>query len=277
MEVTELLVKSGADITEINTVRKRLSAVKGGRFANYCSPASVYSVVLSDVIGDRLDTIASGPAYPDSSTVQEAMSVITKYNLNLKPSILKGLKQETPKELSNVETVITGNITGLCESAAIKAKSLGYEPIILSTSLESEAKEVARILSSIAIQAKETIKYSLKPPCAIIFGGETTVKVEGNGLGGRNQELAMVAAKYLDGKEDILLFSLGSDGTDGPTDAAGGMVDGATYEKFKKLGLDYDSFLQNNDSYRALQAVGGLIKTGATGTNVNDLMLALCK
>ena len=276
-EVTGALLKCGANIVEINTIRKHLSDVKGGRFASICAPAKVYSIVLSDVIGDRLDSIASGPAYPDSSTVEEAQNIIKKYNLLFNEAILKALTRETPKELSNVETVITGSVSELCKAVAENAKSLGYTPFILTSTLECEASEAGKFISSIAREVRCKNPYGIKTPCAVIAGGETTVKIKGTGLGGRNQEIALTAAKGIAGMKETLIFSLGSDGTDGPTDAAGGMVDGETLEKLKGMGLDLDEILNNNDSYHGLKAVDGLIMTGATGTNVNDVMVVLCK
>ena len=276
-EVTGALLKCGADIVEMNAIRKHLSEVKGGRFASLCAPAKVYSIVLSDVIGDRLDSIASGPAYPDSSTVKEVQDIIKKYKLEFKESIQKALNKETPKMLSNVETVITGSVSELCLAAAESAKNLGYTPYILSSTLECEAGEAGKFISSIAREVRRGSLYGIKPPCAVIVGGETTVKVKGNGLGGRNQELALTAAKGIVGLKDTLIFSFGSDGTDGPTDAAGGMVDGETLEKLSGLGLDIEEILNNNDSYHGLKAAGGLIITGATGTNVNDVAIILSK
>ena len=276
-EVTGALLKCGANIVEINTIRKHLSDVKGGRFASICAPAKVYSIVLSDVIGDRLDSIASGPAYPDSSTVEETQNIIKKYNLLFNEAILKALTRETPKALNNVETVITGSVSELCKAVAVNAKSLGYTPFILTSTLECEASEAGKFISSIAREVRCKNPYGIKAPCAVIAGGETTVKIKGTGLGGRNQEIALTAAKGIAGMKETLIFSLGSDGTDGPTDAAGGMVDGETLEKLKGMGLDLDEILNNNDSYHGLKAVDGLIMTGATGTNVNDVMVVLCK
>lgn len=276
-EVTDTLLKCGASIVEINTIRKHLSEVKGGRFASLCAPAKVFSIVLSDVIGDYLDTIASGPAYPDQSTVEDAMDIIKKYQLTFKEPILKALSKETPKTLDNIETVITGNVSQLCKAAADTAKKLGYTPFILTTTLECEAREAGHFLSAIAREIMMENGYGINPPCAIIVGGETTVKIKGTGLGGRNQELALAAAKGIAGLKNVLIFSFGSDGTDGPTDAAGGMVDGDTLEKLSAQTLNIDQILNNNDSYHGLEAVGGLIKTGATGTNVNDLTIILCK
>ncbi len=275
--VTGDLLKSGADIIEINTIRKRLSDVKGGKFAALCAPAQVYSIVLSDVIGDRLDSIASGPAYPDSSTAEEALDIVKKYNLQFNEALMNALRKETPKALDNVETVITGSVSELCRAVAENAEKLGYTPYILSSTLECEAKEAGKFISSMAREVRNGNLYGINPPCALITGGETTVKIQGNGLGGRNQELALTAAKGIAGLENTLIFSLGSDGTDGPTDAAGGMVDGKTVEKLSKLGMDCDKILDNNDSYHGLKAVDGLIMTGATGTNVNDVMVVLCR
>lgn len=276
-KVTGDLLKCGANIVEMNIIRKHLSDVKGGKFASLCSPAKVYSIVLSDVIGDRLDSIASGPAYPDSSTVEEALGIINKYNLKFNSAIMNALKKETPKELKNVETVITGSVGELCKAVAENAKKLGYTPYILTTTLECEAKEAGKFISSMAREVQNGNLYGIQPPCALIMGGETTVKIQGTGLGGRNQELALTAAKGITGLKETLIFSLGSDGTDGPTEAAGGMVDGETLDKLNRLGLDYDEILANNDSYHGFKAIDGLIITGATGTNVNDVMVVLCK
>lgn len=276
-KVSNDLLNCGANIVEMNTIRKHLSDVKGGKFAAYCAPAKVYSIVLSDVIGDRLDSIASGPAYPDSSTVAEALNIVKKYNLQFNDSIMATLKKETPKELYNVDTVITGSVSELCKAAALNAEKLGYTPYVLSSTLECEAKEAGKFLASMAKEVRNGNLFGLNPPCAIIVGGETTVKIQGNGLGGRNQELALSAAEGISAMKDTLIFSLGSDGTDGPTDAAGGIVDGDTISKLGELGIDYEAILANNDSYHALEAVGGLIMTGATGTNVNDVMVVLCR
>ena len=271
-DINTQLLRSGADITAINTVRKRLSAVKAGRFAQHCAPAQVFSVVLSDVIGDPLDVIASGPAYPDSSTAQQALAVVQRYELRLSDSAHSCLTKETPKQLSNVQTHITGSVRELCAAAAAKCSELGYEPILLSDSLTCTAREAAQKLCSTALQYAGQGKA-----VAVIAGGETVVQVQGNGLGGRNQELALWAAKYIAGKEDIAVFSVGSDGTDGPTDAAGGYADGTTVLRLAQLGADIDAMLADNDSYHALQRTDGLIFTGPTGTNVNDFAVALVR
>ncbi|NLK72435.1 MAG: glycerate kinase [Clostridiales bacterium] len=275
MDITNQLLSSGADIVEINTIRKHLSDVKGGRFAEQCLPAKVFSIVLSDVIGDRLDSIASGPAYPDSSTSVEALEIINKYKLKVKPNVIDTIKIETPKEITNTTTVITGSVTALCEAALKNAEILGYEVNLLTTTLDCEAKEAGKFLAAIAREANRNPKQ--KKPCAWIAGGETVVKIIGSGKGGRNQELALAAAIGIDGWKNTVIFSVGSDGTDGPTDAAGGMVDGETVRRIKSKNASPYQLLENNDSYHALSLSGDLIKTGSTGTNVNDLMMILFK
>ena len=275
-DVTNQFLACGADIVEINMVRKRLSAVKAGRFAKIAAPAKIFAVVLSDVLGDRLDSIASGPAAADSSAVEDALRVVEKYKIKLTDLQGKYLMEETPKTLDNVETVITGSVRTLCESAAKAAKSLGYEPYVLTTSLNCEAREAGRFLAAVASDTQNE-RNSFKKPCAIIAGGETVVTLKGDGKGGRNQELALAAASGIAGFDETLIFSLGSDGTDGPTDAAGGMVDGYSLAKLKEQGLDADKFLADNNSYYALKAVDGLIITGPTGTNVNDVAVVLCR
>ena len=273
--LTNDLLASGADIVEMNMIRKRLSRVKAGRFAQDCNPANVFSVVLSDVLGNRLDTIASGPAAPDESTTDDAMAVVTKYNLKLTDAQKKYLSQETPKTLDNVKTIVTGSVRSLCESAAKAAKELGFKPYILTTMLNCEAAEAGRFLASIAADTVAGINH-FQRPCAIIAGGETVVNLKGTGKGGRNQELALSAAAGIVDLENTLIFSLGSDGTDGPTDAAGGMVDGSTVAELKQSNSDLDKILANNDAYHGLKAVDGLIITGPTGTNVNDVSVILC-
>ncbi len=271
-DITSQLLKCGADIIEINTIRKRLSAVKGGRFAQLCSPAQVFSVVLSDIVGDPLDMIASGPAYPDSSTCEEAVGIAEKYSLKLDANVWELLRQETPKELDNVTTQITGSVRQLCASAEETCRALGYQPLVLTDRLTCIAREAGELLAGLA-----SAKGISDRPLAFIAGGETVVKLTGKGLGGRNQELALAAAKVLDGREGTALFSVGSDGTDGPTDAAGGYVDSTTAERLRQQGISIDAVLADNDSYHALEKVDGLIITGATGTNVNDLAVLLVR
>ena len=267
--ITNQLLASGADIVEMNTIRKRLSAVKGGRFAQWCAPAHVEAIVLSDILGDPLDMIASGPAVPDTYTCAQALAIAEKYHLKLSEQAKVLLAQETPKMLDNVTTQITGSVRELCTAAAAACRELGYEPVLLTDQLCCEAREAGSFLGSIvrthAGQGKKL---------AYIAGGETVVHLTGKGLGGRNQELALAAAPALAGR-DAAVFSVGSDGTDGPTDAAGGYVDGDTLSALTAKGWNVFDTLQNNDAYHALKAVDGLIMTGATGTNVNDVAVAL--
>ena len=269
-DVTRQLLACGADIVEINTIRKRLSAVKGGRFAQLCAPAQVYSIVLSDIIGDPLDMIASGPAYPDASTCQQAVAIAEKYGLNISDEVKQLLTVETPKSLDNVTTQITGSVRELCVAASAACRKLGYEPVLLTDQLCCQAKEAGSFLSSVLKTHAGDGKN-----LAFLAGGETVVHLTGKGLGGRNQELALSAAAGIAGDSHMAVFSVGSDGTDGPTDAAGGYVDGDTVSALKAQGLEVFSVLQNNDAYHALKAVDGLVFTGPTGTNVNDVAVAL--
>ena len=271
-DVTKQLLACGADIIEINTIRKRLSAVKGGRFAQLCAPAKVFSVVLSDIIGDPLDMIASGPAYPDTSTSEEAVAIAEKYGLNLTDEMWALLKQETPKELTNVETRITGSVRQLCKSAEETCRALGYEPTVLTASMRCNARDAGSFLASIAQYHADTEKS-----LAFIAGGETVVRLTGKGKGGRNQEIALAAAEDIAGIPGAAVFSLGSDGTDGPTDAAGGYCDFETKAKLAELGILIPNVLQNNDAYNALSKCDGLLMTGPTGTNVNDVSVLLIK
>lgn len=270
--ITDQLLRSGADIVEINTIRKRLSRVKGGRFAQLCAPARVYAVVLSDILGDPLDMIASGPATPDTSTTEDALRVVKKYALYLSPQAEALLQKETPKALANVRALVTGSVRHLCEAAAKAAATLGYHPHILADSLSCQAREAGSFMGSIARRHQST-----GSSLAFIVGGETVVKLTGSGKGGRNQELALAAAKGLQGTTNTALFSLGSDGTDGPTDAAGGYVDQDTALQLAGQGVDIDQVLQQNDAYHALERVGGLLMTGPTGTNVNDVSVLLIR
>ena len=270
-DITRQLLACGADIVEMNTIRKRLSGVKGGRFAQLCAPAQVFSIVLSDILGDPLDMIASGPAYPDSTTSEQALSIAKKYSLQLSEKAWQLLAQETPKELTNVTTQITGSVRELCAAAAKKCEEMGYTPVLLTDQLCCEARHAGSFLASIASTHKNTDK-----PLAYLAGGETIVRLTGKGMGGRNQELALAAAPGLDGL-NAAVFSVGSDGTDGPTDAAGGYVDGETMTSFREQGVDVFAVLQDNDAYHALEKSGGLIFTGATGTNVNDVAVLLIR
>ncbi len=269
-EVTRQLLFCGAGITEINVLRKKLSAMKGGKFAGYLKRAKAYSIILSDIIGDNDDMIASGLTYPDDSTAEEVKQIIEKYHLHLEKKVEDILLSSQPCRDIQIENHVVGSVKDLCRAAAEHARELGYHPYILTSSMQCEAKAAGKWIATYASSDYER-------PFAVIAGGETVVKVTGKGLGGRNQELALSAARQLSGREDALLFSLGSDGTDGPTDAAGGIVDGSTVSRLEQLGVDVEQVLKNNDSYHALKLVDGLIMTGATGTNVNDVTVLLCR
>ena len=271
-DITRELLAAGADIVEINTVRKRLSAVKGGRFAAHCAPAQVFSIVLSDIVGDPLDMIASGPACPDRSTCAQALAITEKYRLCLSPHARALLCQETPKTLTNVTTKITGSVRALCAAAEKECRALGYEPFLLTDCLTCEAREAGSFLASVA-----RTHVSSKRPLAFLAGGETVVHLRGTGKGGRNQELALSAALGIEGLCNALVASAGSDGTDGPTDAAGGIVDGGTAAEMRLHGADPARALADNDSYHALKSAGSLFFTGPTGTNVNDVALVLIR
>jgi len=271
-DITKQLLACGADITEMNTLRKRLSSVKGGKFAKLCEPAKVYCIILSDIIGDPLDMIASGPAYPDSATAADAERIVEKYHLKLSEKAKELLKIETPKELKNVETVITGSVRELCRAAEKAAKERGYETVFLTDHLDCEAREAGAFLGDIALSHQNAGKS-----LAFIAGGETIVHLTGHGKGGRNQELALSAALPLSGCTDTAVFSVGSDGTDGPTDAAGGYADSETKKTLSENGISVFQVLKENDAYNALKKTGGLIITGPTGTNVNDVAVLLIK
>ena len=269
-DVTNQLLACGADIVEMNTIRKRLSAVKGGRFAQWCDPARVEAVILSDIVGDPLDMIASGPAAADPSTCAQAREIVRKYRLRLSPAALECLDWETPKTVENVHTQVIGSVRELCRAAAAKCEALGYRPQILTDRLGGEAREAGTMLARKAKELSTGIGRT-----ALIAGGETVVHLTGDGLGGRNQEIALAAAEELRGVRNAALISVGSDGTDGPTDAAGGYADGGTFDALLRKGIHIADVLRNNDAYHALDAVDCLIRTGPTGTNVNDVTVAL--
>ena len=269
-DITNQLLACGADIVEINTIRKRLSALKGGKFAAHCAPARVEAVILSDILGDPLDMIASGPVSPDTATCADALRIAEKYGLCLSPEAEACLRIETPKELGNVHAQVVGSVRELCHAAGEACERLGYETVFLSDRLDCEAREAGRFLSSVLrTHAKEGKKL------AFLSGGETVVHLTGKGLGGRNQELALSAAEGLRGLRNACVICVGSDGTDGPTDAAGGYADGDTFYELEGKGISLHEMLQNNDAYHALKAVDGLIVTGPTGTNVNDISIGL--
>jgi len=284
--VTQLLLRAGADIHELNTVRKHISGIKGGKLAAIASPSPVLSLILSDVIGDPLDVIASGPTSPDESTFGDAVNVIEKYNLSDKipaavaKMIQDGVKQkikETPKKgdpvFKKVENVIIGSNKTAVEAAARKAEKAGFETTILSSEIQGEARDVARKLAQRAIELKKRKTDGQK--ICLISGGETTVTVRGNGSGGRNTEMALAFAEEIAGMEGITFLSAGTDGTDGPTDAAGAIIDGQTIGKAREMGLSSPAYLKNNDSYTFFKNTGELLVTGSTGTNVMDIQIIL--
>ncbi len=281
---TELLLKAGADIQEFNALRKHLSAVKGGRLAQAAWPAHVVSLIISDVLGDRVDVIASGPTAPDESTFGDAWRVLEKYGLlqRVSPAVvsalregLEGKRPETPKPadrvFGRVENLLIGSNRLALQGAARRALELGYQVQVLTTALRGEAREAARWLARKALQAKARGCRGL----CLLSGGETTVTVRGPGLGGRNMELALAFCLQVQGQEGISLLSAGTDGTDGPTPAAGAVVDGLTARRARRLGLEPEVFLQRNDSYNFFKRAGGLFVTGPTGTNVMDIQVIL--
>ncbi len=283
IRTNELLLKSGARIHEINTVRKHISAVKGGKLAKRVR-RTVISLILSDVVGDPLEAIASGPTVKDPTTFEDAHRILKLYGVwgklpeSVKKHIERGLRgeaEETLKEdLSNVHNFIVGSNRLACEKARRKAEGLGYNAEILTTTLEGEAGEIALAIGSIV---QEIVGYDrpLRKPAVLIAGGEWTVTIEGEaGLGGPNQEFALSVARKIEGLNAVVL-SVDTDGTDGPTDAAGGIVDGETLERLKRAGVDIEEVLKRHDSYRALERVGALLRTGPTGTNVNSLVIAV--
>jgi hydroxypyruvate reductase len=280
---TRLLLACGATIHEINAVRKHLSAIKGGQLARLAAPATVLALLLSDVVGDPLDVIGSGPCAPDGSTFAEAWRVIEKFGLEEKiPATvrerLQAAVEETPKAGQACFKRVTNRIVGsnrlAVDAAATAARAAGFRPLVLSTTIEGETREVAAMHAAIAREVLSSGRPARRP-LALISGGETTVTIHGDGLGGRNQEFALAGALALAGQAGVLVASVGTDGTDGPTDAAGAWADGATVERAARLGLDAAATLRRNDSYPFFDALGDLIKTGATGTNVMDIRLLL--
>jgi glycerate-2-kinase len=284
-EITDLLLKSGATITEINTVRKHISDFKGGWLAKKAYPATVLNLILSDVMGDPLDFIASGPTVPDSTTFHDAVSVLRKYDLWARgpPSVTKvlldgekGLIPETPKAsdeaFKRVHNVVVGNNRLASQTACTEFKSAGLNTLLLTSMMEGEARHVGTVLSSIAREVSISDNPVHKPG-AVVAGGETTVTVTGKGKGGRNQEVALAAGMKLGNLDGVAVASLTTDGVDGPTDAAGAIVDGKTLAKAKRMGLSPEKFLAANDSYNFFSKISDLIFTGPTGTNVNDISL----
>ncbi len=280
-ETTRLLLACGATIHEINAVRKHISAIKGGQLARIAAPARVLSLILSDVVGDDLDVIGSGPTAPDASTFETAWAILEKYELRERVPArvrerLRNGATETPKAddpiFERVENIIVGSNQQSLESAARQAKEMGYRTLILSSTIQGETQDVARMHAAIARQIRVS-GQPVRPPACVISGGETTVTMSnGSGRGGRNQEFALAAAFDIAGLEDTLILSAGTDGTDGPTDAAGAMADGATLERAHLSAADA---LSGHDAYPFFADTGDLVITGATGTNVMDLHLIL--
>ena len=286
---TNQLLSCGATIQEINTLRKHLSRIKGGGLAKIVYPATLVSLILSDVIGDPLDAIASGPTVPDPTTYEDCARVLNKYRLweKIPPSVarhirdgLEGKKEETLKEgdpaFQKVYNLVVGNNLLAIQAARKAAREMGYRPLILSSLVEGETREVAKVHTAIA---KEVLLSGnrISPLACILSGGETTVTLKGKGKGGRNQEFVLAAALEISGWEEILVMSGGTDGTDGPTDAAGAFADGKTLSRAKTMRLDPSSFLEENDSYSFFQTLGDLLITGPTGTNVMDLRIMLVR
>lgn len=286
---TDLLLRSGASIVELNTVRKHLSRLKGGGFVRLAAPAAVVALVLSDVVGDPLDVIASGPTVPDTTTFADAWKVVERRGLAslLPASVVRRLREgldgrvaETPKPgeplFERVRTVVVGSNRLAALAAAREARRLGYAAQVVSTHVEGEAREVGRVVAALG----RSILVDGDPfpaPACLVLGGETTVTVSGPGRGGRNQELALAAAIALDGIDGVSVMALATDGTDGPTDSAGAIVDGGTAAAIRAAGLDPVSALLANDSGPALDAAGAQMRTGPTGTNVNDLYVVLAE
>lgn len=286
-ETTRLLLACGATIHEINAVRKHISAIKGGQLSRLAWPATVVALLLSDVIGDDLDVIASGPTAPDSSTFAGALRILERYGtLSRVPAAVRerlergarGEIPETPKpgapELRRTQNVIVGSNRLAAEAALARARELGYRTLLLSTFIDGETREIARMHAAIAREIHASGR-PVRPPACLISGGETTVTLKGRGLGGRNQEFVLAAALAIAGLPRMVVLSAGTDGTDGPTDAAGALADGRTLERARKLGLDAQARLDENDSYRFFEPLGDLVKTGPTNTNVMDLRILL--
>ncbi len=281
----DLLLKAGAEIGELNAVRKHISRVKGGRLAEAAAPSPLVSLIISDVIGDYIDVIASGPTAPDRSTFKDAVDVLEWYGLkrSVPSSVidhlaagLAGKVPETPKPgmelFEKVENRIIASNKLALEAARVKAEELGFAAEVISMDMAGEARAVAE---SMAMQAREVKKEGGGRPRCLISGGETTVTVRGMGKGGRNMELALAFARRIEGVDGITLLSAGTDGTDGPTDAAGAVVDGSTVPRAREAGLDAGAYLEDNDSYNFFRKAGGLLVTGPTGTNVMDIQVMI--
>jgi len=285
---TQALLACGADIHELNTVRKHLSAIKGGQLARMAWPAAVITLVLSDVVGDDLDVIGSGPTVPDQSTFADALEIVTRYGLprRLPRPVRTRLERgaagefdETPKPgdavFARTKNIIVGNNRGAVNAGAKAARALGYRTVVLSTTIKGEARAVALVHAAIAREIRAS-GHPVKGPACVISGGETTVTLsKGHGLGGRNQEFVLAAAREIAGMENVVVLAAGTDGTDGPTDAAGAIADGRTFARAAAARLDARGMLARNDSYHFFEPLGDLIRTGPTGTNVADVHILL--
>ncbi len=269
-KLTGQLLASGAAIEEINAVRKHLSEVKGGRFAVHCAPAQVYAILLSDVLGNRPDAIASGPSVADPTTCEDCANILNRYGIRPSGEVMALLRRETPKIVTNSTYRVGGSVGELCSAAAKEAEAHGYRALMLTDRLTCEAREAGFFLGAIGVTHRGKGER-----LAFIAGGETVVHLRGKGLGGRNQEIALASALALEGLHGVCLVAIGSDGTDGPTDAAGGVVDGDSVAKMRGNGVDPLQAMENNDSYHALSVCDGLVITGPTGTNVNDVAILL--
>lgn len=286
-KMVQLLFECGANIDEMNTLRKHISKVKGGRLAQIAYPAQTISLILSDVIGDRLDSIASGPTAPDPTTFDDCFEILNRYKLldKIPESVklfLQGNKGKQENEtlkpgdmvFEKVENLIVGSNLLALKEAELEAKKLGFNTLLLSSTVSGDTTKTAKEHASLA---REIIKGQKKPspPACVISGGETTVEIKGNGRGGRNQEFALVSAMEIDGLKDVAISSINTDGIDGPTDAAGAICDGTTVSRAKKLNLNPEDYLRRNDSYHFFEKLGDLIKTGPTNTNVMDIHIIL--
>jgi len=286
-EMTRLLLECGATINEINAIRKHISQSKGGRLAQAAAPAQMFTLILSDVIGDPLDTIASGPTAPDESTFQDCVDIFTKYGIesrvpaSIRQQIARGIRREigeTPKPgdslFNRVHNVVIGSNALAVEAARQRAAELGYNTLIFSTFVQGEAREVGIVYAAILKEIRKSGR-PLGAPACVIAGGETTVTIRGSGLGGRNQEMALSTAMHISGLANVVFLSGGTDGADGPTDAAGAVVDGSTMARAEKEGMKAAEYLRNNDSYHFFKTLGDLLITGPTNTNVMDVQILL--
>lgn len=268
--ISKQFFEKGLDIVEINTIRKELSAVKGGKLANMCPDTKITNIIVSDVLGNKLDFIASGPTVQNTTNSDDAIKIINKYGINVDKKIKKILSSNKKIVVNNSNSYIISDINKLCDLAKNSSEKLGYMTYILTRDMSCEAKDAGSLIGGIAKELS-----SKQEKIALIFAGETVVNLDGDGIGGRNQELVLSSCREIGGYDNVVIFSVGTDGTDGPTDAAGGIVDGYTMEAFKNSEIDVNKSLKNHDSYKALKSIGGLIFTGPTGTNVNDLTMIL--